>query len=446
VVMPVGPSESRRREIVVTGLGAVTPAGNTCDELWSVLECGRSGIRRRSGDAARAGPIAWAGEALSFTGQMADFGALEPETAKQLRKILKLMNRETRMGVAAGQQALSDSGLLCSETDRERIGVCLGADNVSLLPDDFVSAVAACSDAEGQFEFSRWGQDGIAHVAPLWLLRCLPNMPACYLGMLNELRGPNNTITEGSVSANLAVAEACAWIEQGAADAVLVGATSTMLAPFNLVHALADVDVATVDSTDEVDPSRVCRPFDRERRGTVLAEGAAAFVLETADSARRRGARIYGQVIGTASGCASGSGPGMAAALEQALHLCLERAALEPQDVGHIHAFGLGARRADAEEAQAVRRAFGPAADRVPLVTVKSSLGHAGAGAGAIQVAASLLALREQRLFRVLNYEAPDPDCPVRPVTEGCTPAGSSFLSYSLSPDGLASCVVLRAA
>jgi 3-oxoacyl-[acyl-carrier-protein] synthase II len=454
-------SRAARRRVVVSGLGVVAPVGQTREEFWSALVSGRSGIRRRCAGGRRAGgqspePIGWAGEAQSFTGCIDDFGPLPEDVRKVIRKSLKLMNRETAMGVAAGQQALADSGLLDRAVDRERVGVCFGADNVSLMPDDFLAAVAACSDETGRFEFERWGTDGMSQVAPLWLLRCLPNMPACYLGMFNGLRGPNNTVTEGGVSAELAIAEACRWIEQGAADAVLVGATGTCLRPFNLVHALADADVATGDATAdaggetgcEQDPATVCRPFDRDRRGSVLAEGAAAFLIEDREAAGRRGAAIYGELAGTASACSiepSGRADA-AAALERCIGLGLEQARLRPNEIGHLHAHGLGARRSDAEEAQAVRRALGAATDTVPVVAAKSAVGHAGAGAGAVELAASLLALRAGRLFPVLNYRVPDPDCPVHPVTDSRTPAGSSFLSYSLSPHGLASCVTVRAA
>jgi 3-oxoacyl-[acyl-carrier-protein] synthase II len=261
--------------------------------------------------------------------------------------------------------------------------------------------------------------------------------------MLNGLRGSNNSITAGAVSANLALAEAYRQIDDGEADAVLVGATGSRLSPLGLVHARAEEEIATEGD----DPAAVCRPFDRGRSGAVPAEGAAAFVLENAESACRRGAAIYGEVVGVASACAVDmAGRGLCRdAASEALRGCLEEAWWEPGAVGHLHAHGLSARQTDAEEAQAIREVFGSAADRLPVVAAKSSLGDAGAGAGALELAASLLALREGRLFPVLNYEAPDPECPVRPVAATSATAGRSFLKLSLAADGRASCVAVRA-
>ena len=168
-----------------------------------------------------------------------------------------------------------------------------------MRPEDFLAGVDACRDESRALHLERWGELGLPEVAPLWLLTCLPNMPACQVAILANLRGPNNTITLGESATNLAIAEACRWIEDGDADAVLVGGTGNNVTPFSLLHRAAEVDIAP----GGVDPSAVCRPFDRDRSGVVMAEGAAAFVLESADSATGRGAPIYGEIVGFGSSC-----------------------------------------------------------------------------------------------------------------------------------------------
>ena len=459
-----------RCRIAITGIGVVSPIGQTVADFWQSIAEGRSGIRARGtvrdrdAESRSAGPIGqecaegpasrqresepffvcpYAGEASGFCGSIDDFGPLERDVKRAIRKALKLMNRETQMAVSAGQQALADSRLLASTVDREQIGVCFGADNVSIMPEDFLRGVEACVTDTGQFDFDRWGTDGLPEVAPLWLLKCLPNMPACYLAIFNGLLGPNNSITEGSVSANLAVAEACRLIEDQAATAVLTGATGTTLQPFNLMHTLPDEQVAA----DNEDPATVCRPFDRTRTGTVPAEGAAAFVLEEFESAVRRGARIYGEVTAAASGTAAdrSGAPACRRSLAHALSGCLQAADWPPEQIGHLHAHGLGTPTMDAAEAAAIRDVFASVADRLPVVALKSYIGNAGAGAGALEMAASLLAVHHRRLFPVLNYRQPDPQCPIRPVRSFDPNAGRCFVNVSLASHGKASCVAVSA-
>ncbi|MBW3538927.1 MAG: beta-ketoacyl-[acyl-carrier-protein] synthase family protein [Planctomycetes bacterium] len=431
------------RRVVVTGLGVVSPIGLTRGAYWQALVEGRSGVRGRSAADGSPAAIPCAAEASEFTGDIENFGPLEPAVKKAIRKALKLMNRDTLLAVAAGQQALAESGVL-AVTGGERVGVCFGADNISMNPDDFLGGVRACTGEDGRFDFDRWGTEGLGEIEPLWLLKCLPNMPACYLAIFNGLMGPNNTITEGAVSANLAIAEACRLIEDGLADAVLTGATGTTLRPFNLMHALGDEEFIR----DCRDPQTASRPFDLHRRGAVPAEGAAAFVLEDLHAALERGATIYGEIAAASAACAidaSGRADGRRS-LARSMRECLERAGLEPRSVGHLHAHGLSTQRMDADEAGAIRDVFAAEAERVPLVAAKSHQGHASAGSGATEMAASLLALRKGRLFPVLNYEQPDRACPVRPVTVAATvPAGDSFLNLNLTPHGQASCVAVRA-
>ncbi|MEO1994676.1 MAG: beta-ketoacyl synthase N-terminal-like domain-containing protein, partial [Planctomycetaceae bacterium] len=252
-------SRTDSRRVVVTGLGVISPIGISTETLWSSLEQRQSGI-------ARSEELPWgvvAGEVSDFQGKIGDFGDLEAGLKKTIRKALKLMNRETLMALASAQQALADSGLVVSEADPERIGVCFGTGNVGLMPQDFVAGVDACVSQDDVFQLERWGQHGIPQVEPLWLLKCLPNMPSCHIAICNGFRGPNNSITQRDAAANLAVAESCDLIADGEADVVITGGTGTMLVPMNLVHTVMEHTVASTSG----DPTTVCRPFDSARSG-----------------------------------------------------------------------------------------------------------------------------------------------------------------------------------
>jgi 3-oxoacyl-[acyl-carrier-protein] synthase II len=425
------------RRVVLTGLGVVSPIGTTRERLWESLIGGRCGIGRLDNTDFCAGAV------HDFDGCIEDFGELTLEKKKAIRKGLKLMNRQTQMAVAAAQQALCDSRVKDGAFDPDRVGVCFGAGNVSLLPEDFLPAIRKCTDEKHRFHFERWGSDGLAQIDPLWLLRYLPNMPACHIAIYNDLRGPNNSITQRETSANLAVAEACAFIQDDEADLVVAGATGTTLQPINRIHVLAETEMAAGP-----DPARLCRPFDRERSGAVVGEGAAAFVLEDLTSALRRGAPIYGEVLAWGSSCVveQGGTPRCDLAVANALRGALRHARLDLAHIGHIHAHGLATRRSDAEETRGLRLVFGECADTLPLVAAKSYVGNAGAGCGALELAASLLALRHGRLFPVLNYEHPDPECRVCPVRSADVDAGTSFVNLNMTSQGQASCLVVARA
>jgi hypothetical protein len=186
------------------------------------------------------------------------------------------MSRETQLAVAAGQQALCHSRLLDGAPDRSRVGVILGAGNVAIRPEDFVDGVRSCMQPDGSFDTRLWEDQGLPTVEPLWLLRCLPNMPACYLAMFHELTGPNNTLTDGVVSAHLAISEAAAVIEEGLADAVITGAVGSRLTSWQPVPPPPGSGACAV------------RP----------SEGAAVFVLEERGLAEERGAKILADVLG----------------------------------------------------------------------------------------------------------------------------------------------------
>jgi 3-oxoacyl-[acyl-carrier-protein] synthase II len=208
-----------------------------------------------------------------------------------------------------------------------------------------------------------------------------------------------------------------------------------------LVHAVIQEEVAG----GTVDAAGASRPFDLNRGGMVLGEGAGAVVLEELESARARGARIYAEVVGTATSSVAAAG-GVAhreKALANVMACTLRDAGAGPQDVGHLHAHGLATRTCDEEEARAIGAVFGEHAGRVPVTAAKSYFGNLGAAGGLVELASSILALVHGQLFAVLNYETPDPACPLN-ISRNSTSAGTSCLHVNVTPQGQASAVMVR--
>jgi len=345
--------------------------------------------------------------------------------------------------VASAERALADARATEGTYDPERAGVVFGSDYMVTIPEDFTAGVKRCIGEDGKFDFSRWAVEGMPQLTPLWLLKYLPNMPASHVAIFNDLRGPNNSITLREASANLAVGEAFRTIVRGSADLIVSGATGTRVHATKIIHSITQEEVAGNGAA----PTRASRPFDLNRKGMVLGEGAASIVLEELQHAQARGARIYAEVVGTAS--SSVAEPNGAArrdkALVNAMRATLEDAKVSVDEVGHVHAHGLSTRESDAQEAQAIQEVFASRKGGVPVTAAKSYFGNLGAGGGLAELIASVLALKNNQLFPILNYETSDPACPITPVLERGTSPGRNFLNLSVTPQGQASVVMVRA-
>jgi len=383
-----------------------------------------------------------AGEARDFTGEIADFGRLEKEQVRTIRKGLKVMCREIQMGVAAAQLALQDAGLKPGGYDVDRTGAVYGSDHIMTTPDEFAEGVRSCLTPDDRFDFTRWATDGMAKVTPLWLLKYLPNMPASHVAIYNDLRGPNNSITLREASSNLAVAEAYSTVLRDHADIMLAGATGTRLHPLRTIHVALQEECAEGDG----EPEKMSRPFDLNRRGMVLGEGAGAIVVEELRSAQARGVPIYAEIVGFGSSAAAdpGRGGNIRQALENVARQALAKAHLTPDQLGHFHAHGLATRKGDEDEAAAIQAVFGARSQPVPVTAAKSYMGNLGAAGGLVELITSILALYHGQLFPILNYETPDPRCPIRAVRSFGEPAGDSCLSVNVTPQGQASAVLAR--
>lgn len=431
---------SGQRRVVITGMGVVSPLGNSPAQLWEALAAGRSGVAPFTAIPAAAFPAKCGGEAREFSGDIANFGVLEKTLQRTIKKGLKVMCREIQMGVAAAQLAIADSGLVPPTRVAARTGVAFGSDYIMTLPQEYADGIVNCLDDERRFHFDRWGQQGIPKVDPLWLLKYLPNMPASHVAIYNDLQGPSNSITLREASANLSIGEAFETIVRGSADAMVVGATGSRVHPLRSVQVFLQEEVATGDA----DPATISRPFDKRRGGMVLGEGAGVLVLEELETARARNAKIYAEVIGhgASAALARDGSPRRETAVVNALTQALRRANLTPAQLGHIHAHGLGTRQGDVDEARAIRQVLGDC--RVPVVAAKSNFGNLGAGSGLVETAASTLALQAGHLFPMLNCDDLDPDCPIHPVRSNDVPAGDCFVNLNVTPQGQAGAVVVR--
>jgi len=390
---------SRRPQIVITGVGVVSPIGIGADAFWHAIESQCSGIAQPIPPRRADLPVTAAGEVRDF----------DPKEYVRPRKSLKVMSRDSQFAVAAADMACAQAGVTVDTLDTERLGVVLGADRIRYTIDEIAPAYAACL-VDGRFDASLWPTRGAEATYPLGLLKVLPNMPACHVSIVRDARGPNNTIQQAEISSLLAVAEAARVLERGAADMMITGGTSSRL------HVLDWVRSYMTDrlSRRACDPAAACRPFDALRDGTVRGEGAAALILESRHHAEARGAAILGQILGCgASYVPTHNGhPAAGASLHRAIQSALADADITARDVGHVNAHGLSTVEDDAAEASVLAELL----PDVPVTAPKSYFGNLLAGTGAVELLASLLALARGRIPATLNYEEPDPACPIRVV------------------------------
>lgn len=429
------------RRVVITGFGLISPLGNSPEALWQSLVEGRSGI-----DYLRSIPLDYlptkiGGEAREFTGDVENFGQLDALTKRAIKKSLKVMCREIEMGVAAAQLAIQHGGLKSGEYDPDRVGTIYGSDYILTAPEEFTNGVRKCLNEKGEFDFNKWADSGLHEMTPLWLLKYLPNMPASHIAIFNDFRGPNNSITVREASANLAIGEAYCTIMRDNADVIIAGATGTRVHSVRSLHVMLQEQMATENG----DPRTACRPFDRDRTGMVMGEGAGAMVLEELASAQARGAKIFGEVVGYGSSTVNPNGvANYRVALRNSMNSALRTAKMKPEEIGHVHAHGLSTIKCDREEAESINDIFDNRSQRVPVTALKSYMGNLGAGSGTIELIASLLAMEQQKLFPVLNYQNADPACDINVAKTFEHAAGDSVMNTSVSLQGQASVILVR--
>jgi 3-oxoacyl-[acyl-carrier-protein] synthase II len=409
-------------EVVVTGLGVVSPIGIGVDAVRSALSARRSGVRRIPRYAAREFPVSFGAEVADFDGR----DHVRP------RKSLKVMSREIQMAFAAADQAYAAAGHAPNTIDPERFGVVFGSDLIQPDPTETAAAFAGCIE-DGNFDFERWGTAAMREIQPLWMLKHLPNMPACHIGIAVDARGPNNTITLGDVSSLSALAESKGMIDRGAVDAVIAGGTGSRLMPTTMAR-----NAAGEASVRSDDPPAAPRPFEASRDGEVFGEGAAALLLESAAAARRRQVAPLARLAGLGASFGRDESAVSDAAIGRAVERALAQAGLTAADVGLVIAQGRSTQAADVAEARAIRAIFGDA----PVTAPSSYYGSLGSGSGAMAGVLAVLALVDRRIPATLNYEKPDPNCPLHIVTSAAPLEKPAVVVISHSTTGQAAAAV----
>ena len=395
-----------RSRAVITGVGLVTPIGVGADAAWAAACAGTSGIAPITLFDASTCPVKVAGEVKPE--------AFRPESYVAAAIQRRLMSRTTAFAVAAAQMALEDAGLDPAVGDPTRIGVSIGSTRGS-IDGSFRALAERCLAAEAA---ERPGTiDGRAYIAeymrsvnPLDFLVSLPNMTAATIGTRYGAHGINRTILTACASGTQAIGDAARIIERGDADVMFAGGTDSMINPFGMLG----FTLLGALSTNPGAGSGASRPFDARRDGFVMGEGAGVAILEHPAHARRRAARIYGEVAGY--GLASDAyrltdespdGRGAVHAMEAALG----DAGLRPADIDYINAHGTSTPVNDRVETAAIKKVWGTAAYSVPISSTKSMTGHLVAAAGAVELILCLLALRDGIVPPTVNYEVPDPEC-----------------------------------
>ncbi|MEM6329869.1 MAG: beta-ketoacyl synthase N-terminal-like domain-containing protein [Planctomycetota bacterium] len=418
--------------VFITGAGVVCPIGVGAQEVWSAVEAGRSGVRRID-DLADAGWIA------PFGGTVTGF---EAKRFVKPRKSLKVMADEIQWAFAAGEEAWAGAGLPeepgAGGIDPERMGVVCGGGLMYCDMTELEGPYRACLDEQRAFDFSRWGGAALREFFPLWMLKYLPNMSACHIGIRRDARGPTNTMAHGDTSSLLALGEAAEVIRRGQADVMITGGSSRRL---HMTDPLWHSGAGFWQSGE--DPATACRPFDASRNAGVCGEGAAMRVLESGAHARRRGAAPLAEVLGVASGSSAGSGVAggritegvIAGVLAQAMG----RAGVSRGEIGSVNAHGLGTPAEDAIEARAIAQAVGD----TPVTAPKSYLGNLGAAGGAGELGISQLGQQHGVTPATINHHQTGPDCPINVATDTAPTDKPCVAAVNYNTTGQAAAAIL---
>jgi 3-oxoacyl-[acyl-carrier-protein] synthase II len=390
-----------RRRVVITGLGVVTPVGHSVQEMFGQLCEGASGVDRITHFDASKFPTTFAAEVKNF----------------QLGQWIKQAERYAACGsntvfaLAAAQQALADSNLLTGKVDRRRFGVYLGSGEGG---EDFRAVIygSAKGSTLGQPKVN--GADYISAVRPI--LRVAQeaememNTTAGHVADEFELLGPNFACLTACAASAQAIGEAAEMIRLGDADLMLAGGSHSMIHPFGVTG----FNRLTALSTRNTDPKKASRPFDLNRDGFVLGEGAGILILEELEHAKARGATIYAELSGygtTADAFRMTDPHPEGRGAVKAMQMALKDAGLSPADIGYINAHGTSTPANDSAETAGIKTALGEAARRIPVSSSKSMLGHLIAAGGAVELIICIMAMRNNVVPPTINYETPDPEC-----------------------------------
>ena len=374
-----------RKRVVITGLGCICPVGNNVKETWEALLAGKSGAGMITlFDASK--------HKTRFAAEVKGFDAAALFGPRDARK----MDRFTQFAIAATQEALEQASLKIDESNRDRVGVLIGTG---------IGGIGIMMD---QADVMR--ERGPERISPFLIPMMISDSAAGMLAIRLGARGPNMSIATACASGNNAIGEAAEMIRRGAADAMIAGGSEAAIVPL----AMAGMNVMTALSTRNEDPQTASRPFDRERDGFLMGEGAGVLILESLEYAQARGANILAEVsgYGTTDDAHHISAPaenGAGAAIS--MKLALDDAALDIMDIGYINAHGTSTPLNDKSETAAIKTVFGEQAYQIPVSSTKSMTGHLLGASGAVEAAFVIMAIRKGILPPTINYHTPDPEC-----------------------------------
>jgi 3-oxoacyl-[acyl-carrier-protein] synthase II len=374
-----------KRRVVITGLGMISPVGLTVRESWDNILAGKSGAASITTFDTSAFPT-------RFAATVKDFPLNEYISPKEARK----MDPFVHYGIAAGLQALRDSGIEVTEANAERIGVSIGS-GIGGLP----------GIEEGHKAYLNGGP---RRISPFFVPSNIINMIAGNLSIMCGLKGPNIALVTACTTGTHSIGDAARMIEYGDADMMLAGGAEMATSPMGL----GGFGAARALSQRNDDPERASRPWDRDRDGFVLGEGAGVVMLEEYEHARKRGAQIYAEVIGygmSADAYHMTSPPEDGDGARRCMLNALRNAGLGVDAVDYINAHGTSTQAGDRGETVAIKAAFGDHARRVAVSSTKSMTGHLLGAAGGVEAIFSILALRDQVAPPTINLDHPDPDC-----------------------------------
>ncbi|GAA4827538.1 beta-ketoacyl-[acyl-carrier-protein] synthase family protein [Saccharopolyspora rosea] len=379
------------RRVVITGIGVRSPGGRNVREFWEMLTAGRSATRRISFF-----------DPSPYRSQIAGECDFDPVAEGLSAREVRRMDRAAQFAVVCARDAFGDSGLDPASGVPERTGVSLG------------SAVAAATSLEHEYlvlsDAGREWQVDHEYLSPHMFDHLSPGVMPAEVAWAVGAEGPVAMVSDGCTSGLDALGHACRLISEGTADVMVAGATDTPITP--IVVSCFDAIKATSPRNDE--PEHASRPFDNSRNGFVLAEGAAMFVLEELDHARRRGARVYAEITGYATRLNAYHMTGLkpdGREMAEAIRAAIGQSRIDPADVDYVNAHGSGTKQNDRHETAAFKRSLGEHAYRVPVSSIKSMVGHSLGAIGSIEVAACALAIEHQVVPPTANLHEPDPEC-----------------------------------
>jgi 3-oxoacyl-[acyl-carrier-protein] synthase II len=412
-------ARARRPRIVITGLAALAPNGNSTEEFWSNCLAGQSGV----------GPITLFDATLFPTRFAAEVKNFEPRDFMEFKEARR-MSRCSQFAIACAKMAASDAHIPLPVEEGERVGIYVG------------TAVGGFDKAEEGIK--ALSAKGWQRVSPFAIGAAMPNAPAFQVGMVTGAKGYMGTVTAACASGTQAIGEAAEVIRRGWADVMLVvgteaGVIETSVAGFAQMRAI---------STRNQDPQKASRPFEKNRDGFVIGEGGAALVVESLDHAIARDAPIYAEVLGSSVAndaydlvAPDPSGEGEL----RVMQLALADAGIAADEIDYINAHATSTVAGDVVESLAIKRLFGERAYQIPISSTKSMIGHSLGAAGALEAVVCVLTLRDQKIHPTINYETPDPDCDLDYVPNQPRSARvETILSNSFGLGGQNACIIFR--